>query len=227
MAPGTGTLAAGAHSSTAKDRVSAAALSISYAMSRQFDRRILVEAGLLEPGESPAVYFELIDRRVVDPAAEVDMTVKLAGAGYVRDPAQLQERSGVTVEFRGGGGGVSPGAAPAPAPAPGKAAPGGKGSGLLPAAGLFQNRSPAASVRALGERTAIQQLAAWDAPARLLFSRIADRIEAGDYSEEALARLQEEMARLSIDDVSAPDALAGFLERALAGAVVGAVKAGA
>ena len=88
----------------------------------------------------------------------------------------------------------------------------------------FVNRTPAESMRALSESVAVRQLARWDSPARLLFERLAKRIEEGAFDEKALDKLQAQIDALTPEDVSNPDALADFLERALAGAIVQGVR---
>jgi hypothetical protein len=207
-----GTLAGSAHSETAQRRIQAVALDVSVQLQRQYDAAVLREAGLLAEGESPLVYFELVDRKTVDPAEEIDWTAKLSTAGYRRDVEELSERTGMTLTE-----------APAqPQPGQGFAPMFPNRSGRL---GILRNAAPADAVRAIGEAAAVKQLAQWDAPARVLFERLAKRIEEGEWTPDALAKLQADIDALTVEDVTNPDALANFLERAMAGAMVEAVEA--
>ncbi|MBP7431533.1 MAG: hypothetical protein KBC05_19010 [Candidatus Hydrogenedentes bacterium] len=210
-APDSGTLAGGAHSETAQRRIQAVALDISLELQRQYDAAVLREAGLLAEGEEPAVYFELVDRNTVDPDKEIAWTGTLAAAGYRRDVEELSGRTGMTLTE-----------APAqPIPGQGFAPMLPNRSGRL---GDLKNRTPAEALRDLGERVAVARLAEWDAPARVLFERLAKRIEEGEWTPAALEKLQADIDALTVDDVTNPDALADFLERAMAGAMVEAVE---
>lgn len=97
---GSGTLAGGAHSDTASARVMGAAGEIAEAIQVRVDRKILLAADLLAEGEESFAYFTLSD--IVDPKAEGDLSSTLANAGFVRDPEELGERLGMTLELRGG-----------------------------------------------------------------------------------------------------------------------------
>jgi hypothetical protein len=92
---GSGTLAGNAHADTAKNRVQGCAKSISATLQEQFDRFVLLKAGLIQPGETPRAYFELVDRKSVDPQKEVEWAVQLKQAGFDRDLAELEERTGM------------------------------------------------------------------------------------------------------------------------------------
>lgn len=92
---GSGTLAGNAHSDTAEKRIQAAAMDISSSLQQHYDRRVLIDAGLLKDGETPLAYFELIDRKAVDPEKEIQWTGTLSAAGWDRDADELSERAGM------------------------------------------------------------------------------------------------------------------------------------
>ncbi len=94
-APDSGTLAGNAHTDTASMRIMGAAASISAALQEQFDRVVLEEVGLLQPGEVALAYFELAREDQADPAKEVELTAQLAPVGWVRDRQELSERTGM------------------------------------------------------------------------------------------------------------------------------------
>lgn len=94
-APDSGTLAGNAHADTATTRIMGAAADISAVMQEQFDKIVLEQAGLLQPGESPLAYFQLATKEQADPEKEIDWTLKLHQAGIERDVDELAERTGM------------------------------------------------------------------------------------------------------------------------------------
>ena len=97
-ASGTGTLAGGAHQATKDDMVASEATEISRTLQEQFDRRVLTDAGLLKPGETPQAYFLLTAEQETDAATEIELTKDAALAGFKRDPGEFSERTGMTLE---------------------------------------------------------------------------------------------------------------------------------
>jgi hypothetical protein len=97
-APGSGTLAGNAHTETSEKRIAGAAGDISSVMQQQYDKSILIDAGLIKPGETPLAYFELTKRQAVDPEKEVQWTATLKSAGVSRDIPELEERTGMTLD---------------------------------------------------------------------------------------------------------------------------------
>jgi hypothetical protein len=136
---GSGTLAGGAHSETATRRIRGAAARISACLQTQFDRPILRAAALIADGVDPLVWFELTDRAIVDPKQETDLTVSLASAGFIRDAAEVSERTGMRLT-RGGAAPVGPGGAIPATPA--------AGPGSAPGAALAPALDPTADVQA-------------------------------------------------------------------------------
>jgi hypothetical protein len=256
-APGSGTLAGNAHADTAKRKVQGAALSISGVLQRQFDIPALREAGLLSDGESPLAYFELTDRQTVDPQKEVDWTATLKQAGFERDPAELEERTGMTLTR----------AEPTPQPGQmdirlGKSGGPGDDSGgayvnrrsetslrlwailteQLPSdvlnrysdntlarqfvnrhASLFANRDASGLAGNLRDMIGLKRLEKWDAGARAFIEKLIADLEAGELDDAALDRLEDAVSNMP-DDLFDAEALAKFLEQAMAGAVVRAAE---
>lgn len=209
---GSGTLAGGAHSETARRRIAGAAMSISSAMQRDFDTRVLREANLLADGESPLVYFELSERRAVDPDKEVTWTATLAAAGYKRDVAELSERTGMTLTEAPPQNSNQQGREPMLQP---------------PASGLgryFSNSSPAAVVGAIRETIGAKRLAAWDKPLREYIEKLLTDLESGDLDAAALDKLETAIEAMPADLLDA-EALAKYLEQAMSDAMVKAVEA--
>ena len=93
--PGSGTLAGSVHSETLHTIIGAEAAAISAILQDQYDRPILEEAGLLKEGERPLAYFELTNRRVIDPGTIINWAASLATAQYRIDLDELSERTGM------------------------------------------------------------------------------------------------------------------------------------
>jgi hypothetical protein len=207
---GSGTLAGSAHADTARKRIQGAALDISATMQRQYDTAVLTEAGLLPEGETPLVYWELVDRRAVDPEQEIKWTAQLAAAGYRRDVEELSERTGITLTEAPTQPQADAGRAPTLPPREG-------GLGRL-----FANREPEAVAGGIRDRIGLRRLAAWDAPVREYMEKLVADLDDGAFDEAALDRL-ENAIRAMPPDLPDAEALAKFLEQAMAGAVVQAV----
>jgi phage gp29-like protein len=104
---GSGTLAGSAHMEAFKTLAAGDAADISETLQKQFDRRVLADAGLLAPGEKAKAWFTLDARQEMDVGKAVEQIVALAAAGYVTSAAQVRELTGYEVSY-------SP---PTPAPA--------------------------------------------------------------------------------------------------------------
>ncbi len=94
-APGSGTLAGSVHSETLHTIIGAEAAAISAILQDQYDRPILEADGLLRPGERPLAYFELTNRRIIDPGTIINWAASLATAQYRIDLDELSERTGM------------------------------------------------------------------------------------------------------------------------------------
>ena len=93
--PGSGTLAGSAHTETLHTIIGAEAAAISAILQDQYDRPILEDAGLLEPDERPLAWFELTNRRIIDPGTIINWAAQLATARYRIDLDELSERTGM------------------------------------------------------------------------------------------------------------------------------------
>lgn len=171
---GSGTLAGNAHADTAKARVQGCAKSISATMQEQYDRFILLKAGLIQPGETPLAYFELMDRKTVDPQKEVEWAVQLKQAGFERDLAELEERTGMKLIKA------------EPTQQPAYNAPPDSGLGRF-----FGNRTKLMN-RASDE---LGVPTAWLKPVRDLLNEIATKAEDKSLTEQELAAYVEQAAR--------------------------------
>lgn len=158
-APDSGTLAGNAHSDTSKRRIYGAAAHISSTMQQQFDIEVLREAGLLSPGETPLAYFDLIDRETIDPGKEIEWTTLLKQGGFDRDPAELSERTGMTL--------TKSAAAPAHGPLP------------------FFNRHCGDLLNRAADEVGVPP--EWLQPVRDLLNEIAEKAEDKKLSEQELA----------------------------------------
>jgi len=83
----------------------------------------------------------------------------------------------------------------------------------------FSNREPSAVAGALRETIGLQRLAKWDAPVRAYIEGLILDLERGEFDDAALDRL-ENAIRAMPPDLADAEALAKFLEQAMAGAMI-------
>lgn len=96
---GSGTLAGSAHKETFDKIAEAEARKIS---SGVFQRQLDLPSLSLEfPGKPILAYFDLAAEAQEDVGAIVDQVSKLSTAGYVIDPSEVSEKTGLTVELKG------------------------------------------------------------------------------------------------------------------------------
>jgi phage gp29-like protein len=91
--PGSGTLAGSAHLEAFKTLARADAADISEALQKQFDKRILLESGLLQPGGQPLAWFEISAREEQDSGKASDQAVRMSQF-FDLDEQQVEERTG-------------------------------------------------------------------------------------------------------------------------------------
>lgn len=96
-APGSGTLAGGAHQETFEIIARSEAKAISDTLNRQLDARIL-EAAF--PGQPVLAYFDLAAKEEQDVGEVIDHAVKLAQAGIQIDLGDLAERTGYKLALK-------------------------------------------------------------------------------------------------------------------------------
>lgn len=210
-APGSGTLAGNAHAETLQTVIVGEAAEISECFNRQFDEPLLKRAGLLAEGERALAYFALVPRRQADPAQEVALTAQLSAAGYRRSVEQLAEATGYDLTEA------------APVGVPDVGTPDGED---FQTAARFVNRTAGATAEAIREGVAVRRLGAWDAPVREWFERLAQKLGGGSHVDAEFLNRVEAALDAMPPDLPDAEALARFLEQAMAGALVeGAQKA--
>lgn len=91
--PGSGTLAGSAHLEAFKTLARADAADISEALQKQYDKRILLESGLLQPGGQPLAWFEISAREEQDAGKASDQAVRMSQF-FDLDEQQVEERTG-------------------------------------------------------------------------------------------------------------------------------------
>lgn len=91
--PGSGTLAGSAHMEAFKTLARADAADISEVFQKQFDKRRLLESGLLQPGGQPLAWFEISSNEEQDAAKAAEQAVRLSQF-FDLDEQQVEERSG-------------------------------------------------------------------------------------------------------------------------------------
>lgn len=90
---GSGTLAGSAHMEAFRILSRADAADITEAFQKQFDKRVLTNAGLLLPGQRPLAWFEISSREEQSTKEATDQVIALS-AQFDLDPMQVEERTG-------------------------------------------------------------------------------------------------------------------------------------
>lgn len=96
---GSGTLAGSAHMEAFRILARADAADITEVMQKDFDKRVLMRAGLLQPGQRPLAYFEISSREEQSTKEAADQVVALS-QHFKLDPNQVEERTGWKVEAK-------------------------------------------------------------------------------------------------------------------------------
>lgn len=198
---GSGTLAGGAHADVFEQIAKAEARRISECFNRQ-----LVTTWLERdfPGQKQLAYFELAANEEADVSQIVDHVAKLAQAGYIVEPQQVQEKTGYSVTVK-----------PAPEPPP------------AVAGNPFRNR--AAGRAAVFNATAAQRIGSAEMLAlRPLLVRLSEIEKASDGNlPELLNRLKADLPKLQAEALRKVPEIAPVWEEVLGSAFVDGVVSAA